>query len=352
MQTEQFPVLADMAMTDTKDFSGTRPEAPDTGAAGWVGRLKARLGFQETSAVRETLERVLSAESAGGKVLAPQQRDMLLRILRFGELRVADVMVPRADINAIDEQAPLSELVQVFEQAGHSRIPLFHETLDDLRGMVHIKDLVSWLVDQSRTQPIPQAAAAHAPDTMHFAGIDLTKANLGTKIAATRIRRPVLFVPPSMPALNLLLRMQSTHIHLAMVVDEYGGTDGLVSIEDLVEEIVGDIEDEHDDDDDLIQPDGPDALIASGRAPITEVEERLGMQLVAENGEATDVDTLAGLVAALLGRVPVRGELIHQPNGIEFEILDADPRRIKKLRLRRPAQHSAPTEPPPGPRKE
>jgi len=326
-------------MTNQDSFdSDLKPlKVEANGGASWLARLRERLGFEaaDKKAIREVLDKALRDEGQGGQVLAPQQRDMLLRILRFGELRVLDVMVPRADINAVDEQAPLSELVQVFQQAGHSRIPLFRETLDDLRGMVHIKDLVGWLVEQSSTGPIAAAAAAHAETPMHFAGIDLTRADLSQQIMGTKIRRQVLYVPPSMPALNLFLRMQTTRIHLAMVVDEYGGTDGLVSIEDLVEQIVGEIEDEHDDEEDLVQGDGETGFIALARTPISELESRVGFKLVTDPQEAEDFDTLGGLVVALIGRVPVRGELIHHPSGLEFEILDADPRRIKKLRIHR-----------------
>jgi len=312
-----------------------RAGAEQATSTSWMMRVREKLGFENADkrAIREVLDKALREEGQSGQVLAPQQRDMLLRILHFGELRVADVMVPRADINAVDEQAPLSELLQVFQQAGHSRIPLYRETLDDLRGMVHIKDLMGWVVEQASTGPVVATTAAHAETPMQFAGIDLNKADLRQPISATKIRRQVLFVPPSMPALNLLLRMQSTRVHLAMVVDEYGGTDGLVSIEDLVEQIVGEIEDEHDDDADLIQGDPQSGYVALARTPVSELEERLGAKLVTDAKDAEDFDTIGGLVVALIGRVPARGELIHHPTGLEFEILDADPRRIKKLRV-------------------
>jgi CBS domain containing-hemolysin-like protein len=324
-----------------------RPAEPATSTS-WLTRLRQRLGFEDADkrAIREVLDKALREEGEGGKVLAPQQRDMLLRIVRFGELRVADVMVPRADINAVDEQAPLSELLQVFQQAGHSRIPLYRESLDDLRGMVHIKDLMGWVVEQASTGPVVATTAAHAETPMHFSAIDLTKADLSQAISSTKIRRQVLFVPPSMPALNLLLRMQSTRVHLAMVVDEYGGTDGLVSIEDLVEQIVGEIEDEHDDDEDLIHGDAQSGFVALARTPVNELEEKLGVKLVTDPKDAEDFDTLGGLVVALIGRVPVRGELIHHPSGLEIEILDADPRRVKKLRVHLSPGPGAETGPP------
>ena len=153
-----------------------------------------------------------------------------------------------------------------------------------------------------------------------------------------KIRKPVLYVPPSMPAMNLLVRMQATHVHMALIVDEYGGTDGLVTIEDLVEQIVGDIEDEHDEEEaDLIAVDPKLGLVASGRAPVKELETRLGRKLLTPEEEA-DIDTLGGLVFTIVGRVPARGELIRHPaSGVEFEVLDADPRRVKRLKIHVPS---------------
>src|SRR5262249_10499833 len=194
-------------------------------------------------------------------------REMLLRILRFGGLRVVDVMVPRADIIAVDENESLWELLRTFDTAGVSRLPLFRETLDDPRGMVHIKDVMRWLIGEALGRPASEGHVQSAqgrgpadragrsgtelapaePETRLAAAVtELGRANLSKPIASARLRRPMIFVPPSMPAANLLIRMQSTHIHMALVVDEYGGTDGLVTIEDLVEQIVGEIEDEHD----------------------------------------------------------------------------------------------------------
>ena len=328
-----------MSVDDDLGIDALSAKTETAVSTSWLTRLRTRMGFEgaDDRAIREVLDKALREEGQGGKVVAPQQREMLLRILRFGELRVIDVMVPRADIYAVDEQATLSELVQIFQQAGHSRIPLFRETLDDLRGMVHIKDLVGWLVEQTTTGTAVAAVSAHSETPMHFAGIDLTKADLSIAINATKIRKQTLFVPPSMPALNLFLRMQSTRVHLAMVVDEYGGTDGLVSIEDLVEQIVGEIEDEHDDEEVLVQGDAAAGFVALARTPISDLEQQLGFKLVTDPKDAEDFDTIGGLVVALIGRVPVRGELIHHPSGLEFEVLDADPRRIKKLRIHRTA---------------
>src|SRR5262249_51854435 len=159
------------------------------------------------------------------------------------------VMVPRADIIAVDENEPIRELLRTFDVAGVSRVPLFRESLDDPRGMVHVKDLLRWLYGDATGRATdgngerPQAGPAANPSEPV---LDLSRTDLSKPIAATKLRRPMIYAPPSMPAANLLIRMQSTHIHMALVVDEYGGTDGLVTIEDLVEQIVGDIEDEHD----------------------------------------------------------------------------------------------------------
>src|SRR6187549_1238581 len=274
---------------------------------------------------------------------------MLLRILRFGALRVADVMVPRADITAVDENEPIRDLLKTFDAAGVSRIPLYRETLDDPRGMVHIKDLMRWLIGDALGRPaseghvqsaVPRAGGERAqigPQSLAEAALpDLGRADLSKPIASTRLRRPVIFVPPSMPAANLLIRMQSTHIHMALVVDEYGGTDGLVTIEDLVEQIVGDIEDEHDEAEAAhIVKDPKLGLVSAARMPVKELESYLGMKLLKPE-EEEDIDTLGGLVFSLVGRVPARGELVRHPSGLEFEILDADPRRVKKLRVHPP----------------
>tara|TARA_R110000868_G_scaffold35321_1_gene126768 strand:- start:2333 stop:3379 length:1047 start_codon:yes stop_codon:yes gene_type:complete len=262
--------------------------------------------------LRESLEEALEGHDETGRTLTAEERHMLGNILSFGELRVDDVMVPRADVVAVEESASLADLLRLYSEANHSRMPIFRETLDDPIGMVHIKDVVEYL-----TPPDGEAVASA----------------FAKPFALKSVRRDVLFVPPSMPALDLLVKMQATRIHLALVIDEYGGTDGLVSIEDLVEEIVGDIEDEHDiDEGPALAPRADGTIDADARAPIEELEELLGLKLVDEDSE-DDVETLGGLVFSLVGRVPVRGELIKHPQGLEFEVRDADPRRIKKLRV-------------------
>jgi len=290
-------------------------------------RLKSVLGLSEGQDLRGVIGDALKNEPDATTSFSVQERAMLRNILRIGTLRIEDVMVPRADIIAVDEATPLAELLEVFEQAGHSRVPVYNDTLDDPRGMVHIKDLMSWITGQS--------AAKGRKSSAKKGLVNLASVDLSLPLAKTKIWREVLFVPPSMSVVDLLLRMQTTRIHLALVVDEYGGTDGLVSIEDLVEEIVGEIEDEHDvNGGPLIREDATLGLIADARATIEQLEEHLGEPIL--TGERDDdIDTLGGLVFTLLGRVPVRGEIVPHANLIEFEVLDADPRRIKKLRIHR-----------------
>lgn len=311
------------------------PDADSTGP-GWLARLLTRIGIgDEPEDAREIIEEALENEESTAQSFSPQERLMLTNLLRFGALRVEDVMVPRADIIAMENSASLGELLQVFQKAGHSRIPVYQGTLDDPRGMVHIKDLMSWITSRAQEAATATASANKNSDADEAPApnLELGCVDLSMQVDKTGIRREALFVPPSMSGLDLLLRMQTTHIHLALVVDEYGGTDGLVSIEDLVEEIVGEIEDEHDQNDEpLIVDDAETGLSADARAPIEALEERLGMSLLSPERDE-DVDTLGGLVFTLAGRVPVRGELVRHQSGIEFEVLDADARRIKKLRI-------------------
>lgn len=268
--------------------------------------------------IRESLQEVIEESERQSPDLSPQERRMFANLLKFGELRVGDVMVPRADIVAVEEQTSLKELIESLRKEQHSRLPIYRETLDDPIGLVHIKDLLS-LVE------IGDDGIMRWPD-----------------VPISRIRRNLLFVPASMPALDLLLKMQTTHMHLALVIDEYGGTDGLVSIEDLVEEIVGDIDDEHD----VAEapqlkalPDG--GWDADARIDLDDFRAQTGLHLEAE-GADEDIETLGGLVVALLGRLPQRGEIIPHPSGFEFEVLEADPRRVKRLRLRKPQPAAKP----------
>lgn len=253
--------------------------------------------------LREALGELIEETSAATAEIDPQERALLSNILKLHELTVADVMVPRADIVAVEHTLSLEELLQVIGKEAHSRMPVYRGSLDDVIGMVHIKDVLSWWGRQAEFQ-------------------------------IAKILRPVLFIVPSMRVLDLLLKMRATRHHLALVVDEFGGVDGIVTIEDLVEEIVGEIEDEHDVEQHptlVEQPGG--VLTADARVTIEEFEARVGALLDEE--ERAEIDTLGGLVAALAGRVPARGEVIKHPSGLEFEVLDADARHIKRLRVRK-----------------
>jgi CBS domain containing-hemolysin-like protein len=254
---------------------------------------------------------------------------MLQNILGLRERRVADVMVPRADIIAVKQEIALGELMKVFANAGHSRLVVYDEMLDDAVGMVHIRDLVAFMTARSEVRPSAKPRRKKLP----AAGLDLKAVDLSMPLSAAKLIREMLFVPPSMPAMDLLARMQTSRIHLALVVDEYGGADGVVSIEDIVEEIVGEIEDEHDEDirpNVVRQSDG--SFLADARAQLDDVTATVGANF--DVGEiANEVDTLAGYIATRIGRVPVRGELVPGPGPFEIEVLDADPRRVKKLKI-------------------
>jgi magnesium and cobalt transporter len=291
------------------DIAGKQPhlhgdhERPNGGFFGWLRRA---LGFRNGDAnLRETLEELIEdsdGDATSAEPINAEERLMLMNILDLGELRVDDVMVPRADIISLGSDTSLDDLIELIHTELHSRMPVYQENLDDVLGMVHIKDLLNYWDNRE--------------------GFDLKET-----------LRQVLFVPPSMAVLDLLLQMRQTRIHMAIVVDEYGGTDGLVTIEDLVEEIVGEIEDEHDEEEGpLIVAREDGTLDADARTPIADLESRVGLDLLPDEQDE-DVDTLGGLVFSLLGRVPQRGELIAHDTGLEFEITDADPRRIKRLRV-------------------
>lgn len=266
------------------------------------------------AAVEEALR---DREDRGEEIEGPQ-KDMILRAARFDRLRVIDVMRPRADIVGVEASASLGEAARIFSDSQHSRLPIYGETLDDPIGFVHVRDVMALLAPSE--QGVSRAGFA---DRM-----------------LTRIKRDILFVPPSMTLSTLFLKMQSSRIHLALVVDEYGGTDGLVSMEDLVEQIVGAIEDEHDVDAELVQERPAGAFEADGRASIEALENKLGGSLALPDHE-DEFDTAAGLAVALAGRLPQRGEILRHPAGFDIEVVDADPRRVKRLRFRRAAEAPA-----------
>ncbi|MGD9914311.1 MAG: hemolysin family protein [Rhizobiaceae bacterium] len=289
------------------------------------------------SNIREDLEDALAVTAEDQESFSPGERAMLNNILRLREVRVEDVMVPRADIEAVEINTTLGALLIAVEKSGHSRMPVYSENLDDPRGMVHIRDVVAYLTRTARSKKPARprkgsaaaatATAAAETQELDFANVDLTKT-----IGQLELIRTVLFVPPSMLASDLMTRMQATRTQMALVIDEYGGTDGLVSLEDIVEMVVGDIEDEHDEDEPLVTKAGDGIFIVDGKAEIDDVAKLIGDDFAAgEHGET--VDTIGGMIFNELGRVPVRGEVVHPIPGFEFHVLDADPRRVKRVRI-------------------
>jgi CBS domain containing-hemolysin-like protein len=252
----------------------------------------------------ETLDAlVANAATELGTQITPQERVLIGNVLKGHGRNAADIMVPRVDIVALDVDQPFPEVIKCMVEHGHSRVPVYRETLDDVIGFVHVKDVLGPVADRR-------------------------------PVKLSRLLRKVLFVAPSVPILDLLVQIRQARTHIAMVIDEFGGIDGLVTIEDVIEEIVGEIEDEHDVDAPPVLIERPDgSVIADARIPIEALEEQHGMRL-RPPGEQEAVDTLGGLVFTLAGRVPKRGEVIAHPDGIEFEVLDADPRRVKRLRVR------------------
>ena len=294
-------------MTDSLSDKSTRQDQPASDApqssGGLIGRMRRMLrGRNGTETLRDTIEELIEQEEAAESPAGGDELVLLRNILNLRNLTVHDVMVPRADITAVDIKLALRDVAKVMSEKAHSRVPVYRENLDDIVGMVHIKDVLDcW--DQKGP-------------------FDLA-----------RIVRRLLFVAPSMPILELLLQMRASRIHMALVVDEFGGIDGLLTIEDLVEEIVGEIEDEHDERAEPAMIERPDGTLeADARVEIEDFENRVGEVLSSKEHEE-DIDTLGGLVFYLAGRVPGRGEVIRHESGIEFEILDADPRRIKRLRV-------------------
>ncbi|MGD1886682.1 MAG: hemolysin family protein [Cohaesibacteraceae bacterium] len=302
--------------------------------------------------LRTDLEDALANEQAPHDDFSPEERAMLRNILRLRGTRTEDVMVPRADIIAVDHTTSLGDVLAKLRTSGHSRMPVFDGSLDQPIGMVHIKDVVSYLIDRAQENPATGRAKARARkaaeaakaetagdatssvDSNAASRFNLRNIDLETKLSDVSIIRQLLFVPASMSATDLMAQMQANRVQMALVIDEYGGTDGLVSLEDLIETVVGDIEDEHDDD---IAPSlealGDGGYLADARVPIEDVQEIFGDRLVVDEDDAEEIDTLGGIVFTALGRIPVRGELIDAVEGLDIEVTDADPRRIKKLKV-------------------
>ncbi|HSG94335.1 MAG TPA: hemolysin family protein [Afifellaceae bacterium] len=331
-------------MTD-EDIRSRLPSAEGSDPSASLGiRLRSGVrslfGLRQNGSARVEIEEALAADEIAGAAFSPEERAMLRAVLKLGDMRVEDVMVPRADIDAVDIQTPIADLLIAFAEAGHSRMPVYRETLDDPIGMAHIKDAMIWI---TRTAGGKTPKTGNQSEDGDASSLDLTAVDLSQTLHTAGIIRPVLFVPPSMSARMLLGRMQASRTQMALVIDEYGGTDGIVSLEDLVEIIVGEIEDEHDEaEEPTIEKVAEGQYVADARTPIEDVCELIGPTFdVGEHDE--DVDTIGGLVFSLIDRVPVRGEIINALEGFEFEVLDADPRRIKRLRIRerRKARHFA-----------
>ena len=251
---------------------------------------------------RDELENLLAVPAADMASFDPHEEALLRNILGLQDLNASDVMIPRADIVSVSMAESFSEIIAQMTAANHSRLPVRRETLDDIAGIIHIKDVFAHL------------HAGKAPD-------------IGTLL------RPALFVAPTIRLLDLLHEMRLRRRHLALVVDEFGGVDGLITIEDLVEEIVGEIEDEHDQ---TIQPqmtfneDG--TILAEARLEVKELETLTGRLL--EDDDRDEIDTVGGLVCAVAGRVPGRGEVVRHPSGLQFEVVEGDPRRLALLKIR------------------
>lgn len=280
-------------------------------------------GHDHEPTLRESLEEAIdeaAEESAGGDDLSAVERAMLKNMLHFGERLAGDIGVPRSDMVSFDLADGFPALVALFREAGHSRIPVWRDNRDNIIGMAHIKDIYALIA----------ATFDDAVSSAPFADL-----------AIEPLLRPMLFVPASMRIVDLLARMRAGKTHMAIIVDEYGGTDGLVTIEDLVEEIVGDIEDEHDEDAAaLLQEVGERLWEADARLTLDDLETELGTTFAdAEIHE--EVDTLGGMVAMLAGRVPAQGESVDHPSGWRFEVIDGDPRMVKRLRLHAPAERAA-----------
>jgi len=272
------------------------------GLRGW---LKHAVGAKSDASLKETLEEIIDEHDGNADDrLEPEERVMLHNVLSFGETKVSDIMVPRTDICAVAAGVTLAELKAHILEQKHTRIPVYGETLDQILGFIHVKDLLPMIGGE-------------------------------TEFSLEAVMRKVLFVPPSMRIIDLLVKMRLASSHMAIVVDEYGGTDGLITMEDLFEEIVGDIHDEHDENEeqeDKITRTSDGVFEVSARIRIEKLEKELGLNLVTEEND-DEFDTLGGLIFFQLGRVPVKGETVPHVSGIHFEIMEADPRRIQKVRI-------------------
>ena len=285
-------------------------------------RLKGLLALRTVS-LRDDLEVALESEANGETAdFTPSERAILQNVLQLGEKHIDDVMVPRADIQALEVTRSLGELISQFRRVNHSRIPIYDDSLDNIVGFIHVKDALKKI-----TAPVT--------DPEKESAVRLVSPPLRQPVGKLDIVREVLYVPPLMPVGDLLQQMQLKRVHMAIVIDEYGGTDGLVTIEDLLEAVVGEIEDEHDEAEvALVRKVNSNVFIASARAELDEVREVIGPDF--DPGEhAEEVETLGGLVFDLAGHVPAKGEMVNGIKGFEFEVLASDTRQIKRLKIKR-----------------
>lgn len=351
---------SDTSGGNSEDNDSSRPTVDNPSGqkpgGGGLWQWFTRIFFppSDRESLRENLTDALQTGGDLHEAFTADERAMLHNILRLREVRVEDVMVPRADVEAVEQSITLGRLLEIFEESGRSRMPVYGETLDDPRGMVHIRDVLSWITKQARAKRKTAAKTAPAATRRQAANVlDLSRVDLSRTLQESGIIRKVLFVPASMHASELMQRMQAIRIQMALVIDEYGGTDGLVSLEDIVEMVVGDIADEHDDEEaTLITRTGEDTWMVDAKAELEDIAEEIGPDFdIREPSE--DVDTLGGLIFTELGRVPARGEVVQALPGFEFHVLDADPRRVKRVRIvrRRPAARRRTTRAEPEPAK-
>jgi CBS domain containing-hemolysin-like protein len=336
---------SDSASSDEGSSSARSEHHPKSHNSFW-SRAVRLLRPSQGEQLREDLADALMTDTNVSNAFSPDERAMLHNILRFREVRVEDIMVPRADIEAVDMNMTIGELMIHFEETGRSRMPVYSDNLDDARGFVHIRDLLSYLAKQARNKRRVSSKASTVQISAAVNGIekptraapkaafDLGRVNLEQTVAEAGLVRKLLFVPPSMLASDLLRSMQAARTQMALVIDEYGGTDGLVSHEDIVEMVIGDVEDEHDDQEVMLSKAGEDVFIADARIELEEISKAIGPDFDVRD-RIEDVDTLGGLIFSALGRIPVRGEVVQAVPGFEFQILDADPRRIKRVKILR-----------------
>ena len=275
-----------------------------------IRKLFKKFFFKKKTAnnnLKQSIETVLDNDLKGTEGISKHERLMLLNILKIDGIRSSDIMIPRADIGAVELNDSFEKVLEVFIKEAHSRVPIYEKNLDNIIGMIHIKDLVNYQ-NQKKTET-------------NF---------------LQNLKREILEIPPSMPVLDLLLKMQLTRLHMGIVIDEYGCTDGLVTIEDVIEEITGEIEDEHDEKNlPMLIKSSLNTFEASARIEIDELQKVTNVEFL-NSYDNEDVDTLGGLIFSIAGRVPQRGEIIKHTSGTTFEIKDADPMKIKSVKVTTP----------------